>query len=449
MKEYFHAVEVNQQRCIGCTQCLRVCPTQALRIRKGKALILEHNCIDCGECMRVCPTKAIHAKVDPLESTKEYTHKLLVFSTVMLGQFKVYKDYKKVIGFFKALGFDRVIGVDVGSFVLADLIREYLQVERSGKRPLISTSCPAVIRLIQVRFPSLVSYIFPFRSMMDISGSYLKQQYIRDTGADPKDVGLFFASPCPSKVVAVYQPEGESERMFDRVLSLGDVYNEIRLLMEKNTADIPECDPLTTKNALRWSALGDPERSFPDFMTLRIDGINNVIKFLERMENGVIKDVDFVDLYSCDKACVGGVFTKEDSFFSAYKIRQIADMLPETHDSIVYDSCGENNICEIPLPIEPRPLQPIDTDIKKALQKMKRIQEINGELPQLNCGMCGCPTCYALAEDIVLTEQLSVYDCPVVLRKHLRSVANDMFKMVGHVNPIEDEDSPEAPKSEP
>ncbi len=439
MREYYHAVSINLDRCIGCTHCLRVCPTQALRIRKGKALILEHNCIDCGECMRVCPTKAIYAKIDPLESKNNYKYKLLVYSTVLLGQFKVYKEYKKVIGFFKRLGYDKVVGVDVGSFVLADLIREYLQLEHSGKRPFISTSCPAVIRLIQVKFPSLVSYIFPFRSMMEIAGSYIKQQFLRDNNVDPKDVGLFYVSPCPAKVVAIYQPEGESERIFDKVFSLGDVYNEIRLLMEKNTSDIEEGDPLTTRNSLRWAALGDPERSFKDFMTLRIDGINNVIKFLEKMENGEIKDVDFVDLYSCDKACVGGVFAKEDSFFSAYKIRQIADMLPETHESIVYDSCGENNICEMPLPIEPRPLQPIDSDIKKALQKMKRIQELNNTLPQLNCGMCGCPTCYALAEDIVLTEELSVYDCPVILKKHIKLVANDMYKMVGHVNPIEDD----------
>jgi ferredoxin len=49
---------LDQGRCQGCTHCLRVCPTEAIRIRKGKARVMAHRCVHCGQCLRICPQKA-------------------------------------------------------------------------------------------------------------------------------------------------------------------------------------------------------------------------------------------------------------------------------------------------------------------------------------------------------------------------------------------------------
>ena len=61
MVDYFHAIEVGTDKCRGSMNCMRVCPTEAIRIREGKALILEDRCIDCGDCIRVCPERAIRS----------------------------------------------------------------------------------------------------------------------------------------------------------------------------------------------------------------------------------------------------------------------------------------------------------------------------------------------------------------------------------------------------
>ena len=48
-----HSVTLDLERCKGCTNCIKRCPTEAIRVRDGHAIILEDRCIDCGECIRV------------------------------------------------------------------------------------------------------------------------------------------------------------------------------------------------------------------------------------------------------------------------------------------------------------------------------------------------------------------------------------------------------------
>lgn len=58
MNTYFHSVRLDEEKCMGCTNCIKRCPTQAIRVRNGKAHIISERCIDCGECIRVCPHHA-------------------------------------------------------------------------------------------------------------------------------------------------------------------------------------------------------------------------------------------------------------------------------------------------------------------------------------------------------------------------------------------------------
>ena len=58
MDTYKHSVFLDVEKCNGCTTCLKRCPTEAIRIRDGKAEIDTKRCIDCGECIKKCPRKA-------------------------------------------------------------------------------------------------------------------------------------------------------------------------------------------------------------------------------------------------------------------------------------------------------------------------------------------------------------------------------------------------------
>ncbi len=53
------AIKVIKEECIGCGQCVEICPFEAVDIIDEKAVINE-NCTICGSCIEICPTEAIY-----------------------------------------------------------------------------------------------------------------------------------------------------------------------------------------------------------------------------------------------------------------------------------------------------------------------------------------------------------------------------------------------------
>ena len=64
----YHSVRLDKTRCKGCTNCLKHCPTEAIRVRDGRAHIIDERCIDCGECIRICEYHAKVAVTDDLSA---------------------------------------------------------------------------------------------------------------------------------------------------------------------------------------------------------------------------------------------------------------------------------------------------------------------------------------------------------------------------------------------
>lgn len=54
-------MQVDQKRCTGCGHCLEVCPTGAIRLVGGVAVIEESICQGCLACLKACPNGAILA----------------------------------------------------------------------------------------------------------------------------------------------------------------------------------------------------------------------------------------------------------------------------------------------------------------------------------------------------------------------------------------------------
>ena len=65
MEKFIHSVTLDKDLCKGCINCIKRCPTEAIRVRDGKAHILAERCVDCGECIRICPHHAKKPLYDP------------------------------------------------------------------------------------------------------------------------------------------------------------------------------------------------------------------------------------------------------------------------------------------------------------------------------------------------------------------------------------------------
>ncbi|MFQ7158505.1 MAG: (Fe-S)-binding protein [Ruthenibacterium sp.] len=68
-----------------------------------------------------------------------------------------------------------------------------------------------------------------------------------------------------------------------------------------------------------------------------------------------------------------------------------------------------------------QPVLELGSTRSERFARYSRMEEILHQLPGLDCGSCGAPTCAALAEDVV-RGQASVDDCTVLMRRRMEAV---------------------------
>ena len=117
---FYHALEIDEGTCIGCSRCMKVCPTEAVRITGGKASIDDDRCIDCGKCHAACPVEAIFIKQDDFKMVHEFPHSIALVPSVFLGQFPDDVRPSRVYDVLKQLGFKHVFEVESAAAIYAD-----------------------------------------------------------------------------------------------------------------------------------------------------------------------------------------------------------------------------------------------------------------------------------------------------------------------------------------
>ena len=232
MDTYFHSVRLDKDKCRGCTNCIKRCPTQAIRVRNGKAVIIKERCIDCGECIRVCPHHAKYASRDVISQIDDYKYKVALPAPALYGQFNNLDDINIILNALPSLGFDSVFEVSKAAELISEATRIYMQ-ENAHIKPLISSACPAVVRLIRVCFPELVDNIMPITAPVDEAGRLARIKAVQKTGLKPEEIGVFFITPCPAKVTAIKQPIGIEKSHVDGAIAIHDVYPLLLKSIEK------------------------------------------------------------------------------------------------------------------------------------------------------------------------------------------------------------------------
>ncbi|NTW70785.1 MAG: 4Fe-4S binding protein [Eubacteriaceae bacterium] len=436
MKDYYHSVVLDKSKCKGCTTCLRNCPTQAIRVRNGKATIIKERCIDCGECIRVCPYHAKNAVTDSLNILKDYKYTVAMPAPTTIAQFKRNISVNKILTAFKKIGFDEVCEVAYG----AEIVGEALKFELEGKtvrKPLISSACPAVVRLIQVRFPELIPNLVSLESPMEITARIARKRIMKEKNLEAKDIGIIFITPCAAKATTIhnYIPWDNAESSVDASISIKEIYPE---LLDKLDSIEEENLQHSSGRGLIWAHTGGESSFIPQKQIINVDGIHNVIGVLEEIENGRLSDLDFFEGLACIGGCVGGCLTVENTFIAKKKIMDRSaekkNMENDITDEMIkdyYDSGFLNRHGEV----YRMPVTPLDPDIKKAMEKMEMMDRIQGTLPGIDCGSCGAPDCRALAEDIV-RGQASEVDCIFVLREAINELSKLMYDLSEKVVPV-------------
>lgn len=424
MKTYFHSVRLDKDKCKGCTNCIKHCPTEAIRVRDGKAQIIAERCIDCGECIRVCPYHAKTAYTDPFSDIGRYKYKIALPAPALYGQFKNLSSIDRVVLGLKLMGFDDVYEVARG----ADIITCASHKTTNKNLPSISSACPAIVRLIQVRFPSLIGNIVNLQTPMEIAAIAARREYAAKHNANPDDIGVFFITPCPAKMTSIKNPYGLNNSNVNGAFSVIDIYGLLASQLKKPGIVVDAGDTASIYG-VNWANSGGESAASGIDNYLAVDGIRNVVKVLEEVENQKLGDLEFFEGLACPGGCVGGPLTFENPYVARSRIRSLSRNIKQKEPAAEYaQQYIDDGSVFFKEPIKARPIMSIDDDMVAAMKKLEQIEQISARLPGLDCGSCGSPSCRAMAEDIVRGDAKEM-DCVFKLRDKVSILAEQMVEL--------------------
>ena len=414
-----HSVVMDHKRCRGCTSCIKSCPTEAIRVRGRKATILPDRCIDCGNCIRVCPHKAVKSVGDSLDCLKEYDCCVALPEPALYGQFHHLDNVDLVLNALLKIGFHRVYEVAKAAEMLSDYERQTIREGPPAVTPQISSSCPTVLRLIRMRFPKLMDHVASTILPMELAAILARREAAEATGLPPERIGVFAIVPCSSKVTAARVSEGLSRPVLDGAFAIRDIY--LRLLGPMR--ELEEVEPMASAGimGLGWASCGGESTARLGERCVAVDGIENVIRMLEEIEDGRLPEADFLELSACTQGCVGGCFTVENPYGAKMRMKSLMKGLPVSRNRFTLTG-DDRELVRRDKQLQYLPTFVLDRDREMAISKQRRIQELESHLPGLHCGSCGAPSCHAFAEDVVLG-RASVDDCIFKVRERMRTMA--------------------------
>lgn len=425
--KFFHSVYLNEELCNGCINCIKRCPTQAIRVRNGRAVITSQFCIDCGECIRICAHHAKRSHFDHPDIIKNYKYTVALPAPSLYSQFNNLDDINIVLTALIYMGFDDVYEVASAAEIVSEESEKYVN-EHQDQWPFISTACPSVVRLIRVRFPNLIDHLLPINPPVEVAARLARKEAVKKTGLPPEDIGIVFISPCPSKVAYAKDPLGVTKSDIDGVLAIKDIYPLLLPLMlaaEKSPMQLARAG----KIGVGWGIHGGEAAGISTDNYLAADGIENVIRVLEDLEDEKFSQLAFIELNSCDGGCVGGVLTVENPYVAQAKLKKLNRNLPRIVTHIPPDITEEELYWTEE--VEYLPVYRLGESMKESIVMMNRVEKLWQKFPGLDCGSCGAPTCKALAEDIV-RQKANETDCIYILKDQIHSLTRSMNSLVNN-----------------
>ncbi len=392
------SIRLEPGRCIGCIHCVRSCPTEAIRVKSWKAQINAERCIECGKCVKVCPRHAIRPEVDQLSVLENYDYKIAIPASAIFGQFKGVKSRNHLLTALKRIGFDDVYEEAIGAEMISYATRQLLKKD-DRPQPLISSGCPSVLKLLQIRFPNLLDHVVQYRPPVEVVAAMARRQ--AEARFPDKKVGIFFIAPCTAKISFIKESDEVIESDIDEMVAISEVYRMVAAnLKQLRDSEVEELEK-TGVMGLRWASPGGEGLALNTDRFIAVDGIEQVIDIFEKVEEEKLSGVDFIEAEACIGGCCGGSLTVENVYSAKTNMKVIIDEAKAKYGDRLLNVPEDEQELARNRELRYRPVLRLDEDLNVSLKKMEEIGRIVSTLPGVDCGVCGAPTCKAFAEDVV------------------------------------------------
>lgn len=371
-------IERDSRKCVLCGRCIQVCrDVQGIHnldmINRGPFSevsnpfgnpIKDSPCTFCGQCALYCPENAIRERafderlvkyVEDMTSLKQ-KDKVVIVQTApsiraslgeMFGLDPGTIVTGKMVVALRKLGFDKVFDTDFSAdLTTVEEANELVQrIKKNKNLPLITSCCPAWIRLAELNYPFILKHISTCKSPQQMFGAVAKTYYAKRLGIKPEDLIIVSVMPCIAKKFEAERPEMRSTGLND--VSMVLTTRELGRIIDKKGIDFKNLkdekfdDPLgissgggaifgvtggVTEAALRvtYEVLTGKELKKVDFKEVRgldgireteipvagkklkvaiVHGLGNIINLIE---SGRWKKYHFIEMMACPGGCIGG-----------------------------------------------------------------------------------------------------------------------------------------------
>ncbi len=356
-------------KCILCGDCVRMCneiqnvgaidfayrgSNMTISTAFGKPLS-ESPCVGCGQCVAVCPTGAIVVKnnIKPVweaisDPEVKTTVQVAPAVRVALGKELGVHDGEDVMGKIVAalhrMGFDEIYDTSLGAdLTVLEESEEFLKkLEENKNLPLITSCCPGWIQYCEKKHPEFLSNVSTCRSPMQMMASILKDQNIKS------ERKMFHVAimPCTAKKFEAARDEFKTENQpnVDAVITTQELISMIKEAgimfdtLEPEAVDMPfgtisgagvifgvtggvteavlrrVASNKTRSGLLSVASCGqrgmDGVKEFKlmygerELHIVVVSGLANAESVLQRVKNG--EKIDFIEVMACPGGCING-----------------------------------------------------------------------------------------------------------------------------------------------